>query len=177
MNSVLAFWFNPQHQPLWFKQDDAFDQIIHEQFLELHQEARQAELWSWRKTIQGRLAEIIILDQFSRNLFRNMPNAFAQDAMALALAQEAISLGLDQELPQQQRAFLYMPFMHSESQKIHEQAVELFTDLGNPTNLEFEYKHKAIIDRFGRYPHRNIALGRASTEEELQFLTQPNSHF
>ena len=177
MNQVLAFWFDPKHQPLWFKQDDAFDQIIYEKFSDLHQQARQAELWSWRKTIEGRLAEIIILDQFSRNLFRNTPNAFAQDAMALTLAQEAITLGLDQQLPQEQRAFLYMPFMHSESQQIHEYAVELFTDLGNPQNLEFEYQHKAIIDRFGRYPHRNTALGRTSTAEELQFLTQPNSHF
>ena len=121
--------------------------------------------------------EIIVLDQFSRNLFRDSPQAFAQDSLALALAQEAISLNLDQQLSPEQRAFLYMPFMHSESKLIHEFALKLFQRLGNPTNLEFEKKHKVIIDRFGRYPHRNQILGRASTDEELTFLTQPDSSF
>ncbi|EAO7613966.1 DUF924 domain-containing protein, partial [Salmonella enterica] len=131
----------------------------------------------WRKTAEGRLAEIIVLDQFSRNLFRDSPQAFAQDSLALALAQEAISLNLDQQLSPEQRAFLYMPFMHSESKLIHEFALKLFQRLGNPTNLEFEKKHKVIIDRFGRYPHRNQILGRESTDEELTFLTQPDSSF
>ena len=142
-----------------------------------HQQAAQAELWGWRKTAEGRLAEIIVLDQFSRNLFRDSPQAFAQDSLALALAQEAISLNLDQQLSPEQRAFLYMPFMHSESKLIHEFALKLFQRLGNPTNLEFEKKHKVIIDRFGRYPHRNQILGRESTDEELTFLTQPDSSF
>ncbi len=106
-----------------------------------------------------------------------IPQAFAQDSLALALAQEAISLNLDQQLSPEQRAFLYMPFMHSESKLIHEFALKLFQRLGNPTNLEFEKKHKVIIDRFGRYPHRNQILGRESTDEELTFLTQPDSSF
>ncbi|MCF9033652.1 DUF924 family protein [Acinetobacter nectaris] len=176
-NTVLDFWFNPEHKAMWFAKDTQFDQKIADQFQKIHHAASQAELWSWRTTAEGRLAEIIILDQFSRNLFRDQPQAFAQDALALALAQEAISLELDQTLSPEQRSFLYMPFMHSESKVIHEHAVVLFEKLGNPLNLEFEYKHKVIIDRFGRYPHRNKVLGRKSTAEEETFLTQPDSHF
>jgi len=130
-----------------------------------------------RQTAQGRLAEIIVLDQFARNLFRDQAQQFAADAMALVLAQEAIAQGFDQQLPAQQRLFMYMPYMHSESVLIHQRAVALFTALGLPDNLDFEYKHQAIIDRFGRYPHRNALLGRASTAEELAFLQQPNSSF
>ena len=126
---------------------------------------------------EGRLAEIIVLDQLSRNLYRNSSLAFAQDSLALALAQEAITLKLDAALPPIQRSFLYMPFMHSESKLIHQYALKLFEDLGNPINLDFEQRHKEIIDRFGRYPHRNQVLGRNSSQEELDFLTQPNSHF
>jgi len=174
---ILDFWFHADIQPLWFSQSHEFDQSIARQFMSTHQQAAQAELWSWRKTAEGRLAEVIVLDQFSRNLFRDSPQAFAQDSLALALAQEAISLDLDQQLSPEQRAFLYMPFMHSESKLIHEFALKLFQRLGNPTNLEFEKKHKVIIDRFGRYPHRNQTLGRDSTDEELTFLTQPDSSF
>ena len=141
------------------------------------QHAKQAELWTWRENAEGRLAEIIILDQFSRNLYRDQAAAFAQDAQALTLAQEAIRLGLDQQLAPEQRSFLYMPFMHSESKLIHEEALKLFEALGNPINLDFEHRHKVIIDRFGRYPHRNAILGRESTPEEIEFLKQPNSHF
>lgn len=174
---VLDFWFNPEHEPLWFQKSDAFDEKIRSQFAQVHQQATQAELWSWRQNAEGRLAEIIVLDQFSRNLYRDQPQAFAQDSLALILAQEAISLKLDTELSPAQRSFLYMPFMHSESRLIHELALKLFQHLANPVNLDFENKHKAIIDRFGRYPHRNQALGRSSTQEEQQFLTQPDSSF
>lgn len=174
---ILDFWFHADSQLLWFSQSHEFDQSIAQQFMSTHRQATRAELWAWRKTAEGRLAEIIVLDQFSRNLFRDSPQAFAQDSLALALAQEAISLNLDQQLSPEQRAFLYMPFMHSESRLIHEFALKLFQRLGNPTNLEFEKKHKVIIDRFGRYPHRNQILGRESTDEELIFLTQPDSSF
>ena len=174
---ILDFWFHADSQLLWFSQSHEFDQSIAQQFMSTHRQATRAELWAWRKTAEGRLAEIIVLDQFSRNLFRDSPQAFAQDSLALALAQEAISLNLDQQLSPEQRAFLYMPFMHSESRLIHEFALKLFQRLGNPTNLEFEKKHKVIIDRFGRYPHRNQILGRESSDEELIFLTQPDSSF
>jgi len=107
---ILDFWFNPEHQSLWFSKSDTFDQKIRQNFSKVHAQAVQAELWSWRKTADGRLAEIIVLDQFSRNLYRDQPLAFAQDGLALALAQEAISLNLDAQLNPEQRSFLYMPF-------------------------------------------------------------------
>ena len=174
---ILDFWFDPDHRSLWFAKSDEFDAKIRERFQAIHHQAIQAELWSWRKTAEGRLAEIIVLDQFSRNLYRDQPQAFAHDSMALMLAQEAISLQLDAQLNPEQRSFLYMPFMHSESKLMHEFALKLFQRLGNEINLSFEKKHKLIIDRFGRYPHRNAILGRSSTAEELEFLTQPNSSF
>ncbi|WP_445116885.1 DUF924 family protein [Acinetobacter sp. WZC-1] len=174
---VLDFWFSPETRPFWFAKSDDFDRQLHTRFNHVLEQARQCELYSWRETAQGRLAEIIVLDQFSRNLFRNQAASFAQDPLALALAQEAVSLKLDQQLVPEQRPFLYIPFMHSESRLIHEQALQLFESLGIPVNLEFEKKHKVIIDRFGRYPHRNAVLGRPSTAEEQEFLTQPNSSF
>jgi len=174
---ILDFWFSLETQPNWFAQSDQFDQSLKEKFGDILEQASKAELWSWRKNADGRLAEILVLDQFSRNIFRDTPGAFAQDSLALTLAQEAISQDLDKQLSPEQRSFLYMPFMHSESKLIHEFALKLFQRLGNPENLEYEIKHKIIIDRFGRYPHRNQILGRESTEEELSFLTQPDSSF
>jgi len=174
---ILDFWFSPETQPNWFAKNDQFDQSLKEKFGDILEQASKAELWSWRKNADGRLAEILVLDQFSRNIFRDTPRAFTQDSLALTLAQEAISQDLDKQLSPEQRSFLYMPFMHSESKLIHEFALKLFQRLGNPENLEYEIKHKIIIDRFGRYPHRNQILGRESTEEELSFLTQPDSSF
>ncbi len=137
----------------------------------------RCELSAWRDTPHGRLAEIIVLDQFSRNIHRDTPLAFAADPLALALAQEAVRVDAQRDLPLQQKSFLYMPFMHSESPLIHEQAVVLFGEPGLENSLEFELRHKAIIDRFGRYPHRNAVMGRASTPEEIVFLKAPNSSF
>jgi uncharacterized protein (DUF924 family) len=118
-----------------------------------------------------------VLDQFSRNIYRDQPKSFAFDGMALVLSQQAIDNDDDKKLDQQKRLFMYMPYMHSESKVIHQQAVVLFQRLGLEGNLEFELKHKAIIDRFGRYPHRNTILGRQSTEQEIEFLQQPDSSF
>ncbi len=151
--------------------------MLHTRFGQLWQAAFQGELAHWRATIKGRLAEIIVLDQFSRNLFRNTPRSFACDGMALVLAQEAIATGLCETLTVEQRGFLYLPFMHSESALIHQQALELFRQLNNGDQLEFEIRHKAIINCFGRYPHRNEILGRESTLEEQEFLQQPGSGF
>jgi uncharacterized protein (DUF924 family) len=175
--NVLGFWFDELGREGWFAKSDATDALIRERFEVTHIAACACELASWRESAAGRLAEIIVLDQFSRNLFRYSARAFAADAIALALAQEAIAGGFDQELPVEQRAFLYMPFMHSESLLIHEQAELLFSAPGLEFNLEFERKHKAIIDRFGRYPHRNTVLGRVSSEEEIAFLQEPGSSF
>ena len=176
-SEVINFWFSPKTQPYWFAKSSEFDQQLRERFSAVCTQARQGELWTWRNTAEGRLAEIIVLDQFSRNLFRDTPLAFAQDLVALVLAQESITLRLDLQLNLEQRAFLYLPFMHSESKLIHQQALVLFENLAHPVSLDFEKKHKDIIDRFGRYPHRNAILGRTSTAEELAFLTQTNSQF
>lgn len=174
---VLDFWFNDIEPESWFKKDIDFDNKIITRFGKLHKQAVQSELSAWRHSPKSALAEIIILDQFSRNIFRDQPESFAADPMALALAQVAIQNGFDQELSLSERSFLYMPFMHSESAVIHEEAVNLFRDLGIVNNLDFELKHKKIVDRFGRYPHRNAILGRKSSAEELAFLAEPNSSF
>lgn len=174
---VLKFWFEEIRPEQWFRKDLAFDHALSRRFGELHQRAARCELYAWRAEPEGRLAEIIVLDQFSRNIFRDMPGAFASDAMALTLAQEAVAAGADRALEPVARRFLYMPYMHSESSEIHKVAEQLFRDLGDPDVLHYELLHKAIVDRFGRYPHRNDILGRASTPEEKEFLTQPNSSF
>lgn len=174
---ILDFWFHEISPTDWWTKSDTFDQLLKTRFLTVLEGASRCELYQWRETPQGRLAEIIVLDQFSRNIYRDTPLAFAQDAQALTLAQEAVATGADKLLSPIERNFLYMPYMHSESLMIHEVAVALFTDNGLPENLDFELRHKVIIERFGRYPHRNKILGRTSTPEELEFLTQPGSAF
>lgn len=174
---VLHFWFDEATPEQHFTSDAAFDAGIRARFGETHQAAVRGELAAWRDTPEGRLAEIIVLDQFSRNLFRDDARAFAADGMALVLAQEAIRAGADRATPAARLAFLYMPFMHSESRVIHVDAERLFRQPGLEDNYKFELKHKAIIDRFGRFPHRNRVLGRASTPKELAFLQQPGSSF
>lgn len=174
---VIQFWFHDIDSKLWWKKDKQFDQLVQDRFRETLQQAIRGELYCWQDHPLGRLAEIIVLDQFSRNIYRDSALAFAQDAQALSLAQEAVMLKADQDMPPGHRAFLYMPYMHSESPGIHEAAVALFSAAGLENNLDFEMKHKAIIDRFGRYPHRNDVLGRKSTAEEIEFLQQPGSSF
>ena len=176
-NKIIDFWFNELDPKQWWQKDDGLDAQIKTRFGELHHQASVNELFDWRESAIGSLAQIIVLDQFSRNIYREKPAAFACDALALALAQAAIAKGFDKELTDEQRVFLYMPFMHSESKLIHKEAVKLYKALGIQNNLDFEYQHKAIIDRFNRYPHRNKILGRDSTKEELEFLKQPNSGF
>ena len=175
--SVLAFWFEELEPAQWFRKDESLDTLIRARFGSVHQAAACCELWPWRATSHGRLAEIIVLDQFSRNIYRDQAQAFSCDPVALALAQEAISVGADKQLTDAERAFLYMPFMHSESLEIHDSAMELFDDNGLQQNFKHEKKHRDILQRFGRYPHRNAILGRTSTPEEEKFLTQPGSSF
>ena len=174
---ILHFWFEELTPAQHFAQEDAIDAMIRVRFGATWQAARQCELWSWRGTPQGRLAEILVLDQFSRNIHRGSPLAFAQDAQALALAQELVAGQHDKALAPTERAFAYMPYMHSESPAIHELAVALFSQPGLEGNLDFELRHKAIIDRFGHYPHRNAVLGRPSSAEEIAFLQTPGSSF
>jgi uncharacterized protein (DUF924 family) len=174
---ILSFWFEEIDHSKWWAKDDDFDKGLIQRFTAVHARASRCELFEWRACAQGRLAEIIVLDQFSRNMFRGSPLSFAQDPLALALAQEAISAQADMALSRVQRNFLYMPFMHSESLKIHEAAMDLFRNNGIESSIDFEMRHKRIIERFGRYPHRNSILGRESTAEEIEFLKQPGSGF
>jgi uncharacterized protein (DUF924 family) len=174
---VIDFWFVEAQPKHWWRADDPFDRRIAERFGAVYAQAVQCELYAWRRHALGRLAEIIVLDQFSRNIHRDTTRAFAADPLALALAQEAVAAQAAAALEPRQRAFLYMPYMHSESRQIHELAVRLFSETGLESNLDFEFRHKAIIDRFGRYPHRNAILGRISSEDEREFLNTRGSSF
>ena len=187
--AVLDFWFDKGHEACWFVQNDDFDKQIKDRFGDIWQAAKQGECVTWRlsasttdsnssiSALAGRLAEIIVLDQFSRNLCRGQACAFSQDGMAIVLAQEAVQQPYFDTLPMQWRRFIIIPFMHSESAMIHDRYLPLFQQLNDPTTLDFEHRHKAIIDQFGRYPHRNDALDRESTDDEKAFLQQPNSSF
>jgi len=174
---VLDFWFEEIAPGQWWTKSREFDRLVEARFGALHRAAARCELFEWRGTAAGRLAEVIVLDQFSRNLHRDTPLAFACDPLALALAQEAVAAGADRQVDDTRRAFFYMPFMHSESPAIHVVALALFGSPGVDGSLEDERRHKAIVDRFGRYPHRNAVLGRASTAEEIEFLRSPGSSF
>ncbi|MEO8748146.1 MAG: DUF924 family protein [Rhodanobacter sp.] len=174
---VLKFWFDEIEPRMWWVADPPLDELIRQRFLALRQSTAQGEQYAWRSSARGRLAEIIVLDQFSRNVLRGTPQAFAQDPMALVLSQEAVAAGAHGELTPTERTFLLMPYMHSESPRIHVQAEALFREFAPGDNYKFELRHKAIIDRFGRYPHRNAVLGRTSSPEEVAFLKQPGSGF
>jgi len=175
---ILYFWFEQIDPIKWWAKDEQFDQTLKLRFRDIHTAARKGMLADWRETPRGRLAEIIILDQMSRNIYRGRPESFASDALALKLAKEAIELDADKDMDDDECMFLYMPFMHSENARDHIYAVELFSSRpGLDANLDFELKHKEIIDRFGRYPHRNEILGRESTPEEEEFLLEPGSSF
>ena len=171
-DDVLSFWFTELSQAQWWENDPELDSEIRTRFDEVHTKATKGELYSWRANARGSLAEIIILDQFSRNMFRESPKAYAYDSLALCLAQNAILLGHDKKLSDNENVFLYMPYMHSESIAIHEDALELFTALGKKDQLSYELQYFDIIKRFGRFPHRNAILGITSTAEELQLLNK-----
>lgn len=175
--SVLDFWFRELAPAQWFAPDPVLDRTIATRFGATLVRAAAGELQPWRKDARGRLAEVIVLDQFARNIHRGTAAAFATDAVALVLAQEAVAGGALAVLAPDERTFLLMPYMHSESAAIHVEAERLFREHAPATNLDYELRHKAIVDRFGRYPHRNAVLGRASTPEELAFLREPGSSF
>lgn len=174
---VIDFWFKQIKPEQRWAKDANFDNLIIKKFSLLHKMAKNNKLSNWRSTALGSLAEIIILDQFSRNMYRDLPDAFNQDALAITLAKNAISEGKDKKLPVDYKAFLYMPFMHSENKEDHEIAIMLFDQKGLEKEYQYELMHKKIIDRFERYPHRNEILKRHSTKEEIEFLQQPNSSF
>lgn len=174
---ILHYWFRELQPRDWWRKDESIDQSITRRFGPVLVAGSRGELSDWRDTPHGRLAEIIVLDQFPRHVYRDTPGAFATDPMALVLAQEAVRAGVDQMLQGAERAFLYMPYMHSESPAMQAIAVRLFDQPGLEDNLKFALAHKDIIERFGRYPHRNRILGRVSTPEEQAFLQQPGSGF
>ena len=171
-DDVITFWFVQHGQEDWFGGKPEFDAELADAFAETHAHVAKGEAWHWRGSALGRLAEIIVLDQFSRQLFRKRPEAFAQDKMALVLAQEAIASGADHEVDVVQRSFFYLPFMHAESVTIQHEGVRLYEKLGNPEQLEFMQKHAHVIERFGRFPFRNAALGRESTADELAYMKE-----
>lgn len=175
--AVIQFWFEDIEPSQQFIKDVEFDESIQAKFGEAYQLATQGLLYAWREHPLDALAEIIVLDQFSRHMFRDTPKAFEADTIALVLAQEAIRKKFDKGLNNSKKAFFYMPFMHSESKEIHDIALFLFDQPGLEDSFNSEIKHKTIIDRFGRYPHRNEILGRESTADELEFLSQPGSSF
>lgn len=175
--AVIDFWFNSGNEEKRFAKDDAFDAEIESVFGSTWLLAKQGGLAYWRSTLEGRLAEIIVLDQFSRNLMRGRAEAFEQDLAALVLAQELVAHDDFDYLPLEYKQFALMPYMHSESAVIQEKSVELFENLGMEESLDYAIRHKVIIDRFGRYPHRNEAIGRETTVEEAAFLQEPNSSF
>ena len=165
---VIAFW-QAAGREKWFKKDAAFDQEITERFAALHAEAAAGKLQDWDATAEGALALILILDQFSRNMHRGTPGAFAQDERAAAIATKAIDAGFDQAGPAELRAFFFLPFMHSERIADQERCVALchaFT----PANLSYAREHEHIIRRFGRFPHRNPILGRTTSPAEQAFM-------
>ena len=177
IDEILNFWFDELTPKDWFRKDEALDSTIASRFGALYHELREGVPASWLDTPQGYLAAILVLDQFPRNMFRDDARAFATDEEALALAKRAIAEGLDQELTRDERVFLYMPFQHSEDRHDQARAIALYAMLGKPSNLDFALRHQEVVDRFDRFPHRNVILGRPSTEEEKKFLTEPGSSF
>jgi uncharacterized protein (DUF924 family) len=183
-DDILRFWFGPPPhaaRPEWFRKDPAFDEAIRARFGAAIEAALGGAYRDWAATPQGALARVILLDQFTRNAFRDAPRAFAGDGDALATAEAAVAAGFDRALDRFERTFLYLPFEHAEDAAAQERSLALFgalaAETGEPGNLEWAEKHAAIIRRFGRYPHRNAVLGRASTPEEAAFLETPGSRF
>ena len=184
---VLRFWFGegPPYAPRtqWFEKNDAFDREIGERFGPLIEQALQGRLAAWASEPETALAQIVVLDQFPRNVFRGTPRAFAGDAQALAAAQAMVAAGHDRQLAPVQRVFVYLPFEHAETMEAQETSMQLFARLAEEAPdsgagwLDYARRHHEIVARFGRFPHRNPILGRASTPEEAEFLTQPGSGF
>jgi uncharacterized protein (DUF924 family) len=167
--NIFAFWRNAGPDK-WFKRDDALDAQIRVRFRETHEAAASGALAAWEGSAEGALALLILLDQFPRNMFRGTSRAFATDATARAIADRAIANGFDLAVPADMKSFFYLPFMHSEQLADQERCVALYAAAGDDYSLNYAREHADIIRRFGRFPHRNAALGRTSTPEEKAFL-------
>ena len=170
-DAVLKFWFYKKgFQDWFFSKKPGLDAQIRRKFLKTYEAVVRGETAHWRKTPRGRLAEIIVLDQFSRNMFRGTPQMYRHDALVLALAQEAVAHGADKRLSKNERMFIYLPFEHSESKKVQKESVRLFKKIWGKETLKYAIDHKNIVDKFGRFPHRNKILGRKSTSAEKKFM-------
>lgn len=187
-DEVLNFWFGREGEPgygefrrAWFRKDETFDDEVRERFGDLYERAASGALDGWRDDARSCLALVIVLDQFPRNMFRGDPRTHATDGKALEISRYGVDNALDRELPPFQRHFLYMPFMHSEDLEDQRRSVELFELLAavpdGPDMTSYAVGHMEIVERFGRFPHRNGLLGRETTPEEAEFLAQPGSSF
>lgn len=174
---VLKFWFEQIEPDQWFEKDPTFDASIRERFLGLHEILVSRGNNGLLADAQTALAAVIVLDQMSRNMFRDTPRAFATDPQALWLAEAAIARGFDAGLTKDQRSFLYLPFQHAEDRQSQARSVALVASLGDPELQKWAEAHRVIVERFGRFPHRNGVLGRISTPDEIEFLKQPDSCF
>ena len=181
---ILHFWFGEDNElrPQWFRKDAAFDALIGERFGASIEQALAGGLAGWAEAPGSALARILLLDQFTRNVFRDTPRAFAGDAQALAAARSMLARGHDRALPPLRRVFAYLPFEHAEDRAAQQQSLALYAALGAADAAlasfeDYARRHAAVIERFGRFPHRNAILGRPSTAEELAFLEQPGSRF
>ncbi len=178
IETILEFWFGAAARAQWFAKDPAFDALIRDAYLALYETAAAGGLRSWEDGPRGALALVLVLDQFPRNMFRGQPRAFAADPLARAVAERAIAAGHDQNFDQLSRSFFYLPFEHSEDLADQQRCTGLMASLtSHPDLLRWAWQHRRIIERFGRFPHRNPILGRASSAAEQRFLAAPGSSF
>jgi len=169
-NDILTFWFSDKVEPLWFNSTPEFDSELKEQFEELYVAALAGNLSDWQNSAEGSVALVVILDQFPLNMYRGSPESFGGEAKAREIAKDAINKGFDSQINDVQKAFLYMPLMHSENIDDQDLSVSLFEAAGLKENLRFAKHHRDIVKRFGRFPHRNKILGRTSSQAELEYL-------
>ncbi len=169
---VIQFWFSPETRPNWFKKSDAFDAEVRERFGALYERANAGDLDDWARAPEGSLALILLFDQVPRNIHRNTPKAFQSDEKALAIAKNAVAAGFDKDFGKDERLFLYLPFEHSEDRADQDEAVRLVGTLGDKEYTVYCRRHRDVIYRFGRFPHRNEILGRTSTDADIAFLIE-----
>lgn len=178
IDEIVDFWFDEAMKPYWFRRSDSFDRAVADTLGPHHEAAARGDLDHWMEDVDGCLALCVLLDQVPRNIFRGSPRAFATDAKARAVAEHVLANGYDLECTADERIFLYLPFEHHEDPGSQDRSVALFTErVGEAETTLYAERHREIIRRFGRFPHRNAILGRASTAEELAFLQEPNSSF
>ncbi|WP_455196917.1 DUF924 family protein [Kaarinaea lacus] len=172
---ILDFWFSEKVKPLWFNSTPDFDAQLKERYADIYRAALNGQLSKWQQTADGCVALVVILDQFPLNMYRGLPESFAGEALARDITRKAVSKGFDKQIPDEQKAFLYMPLMHSENIVDQDLSVQLFEAAGLTENLRFANHHRDIVQRFGRFPHRNKILGRTSTQAELDYLTSKDA--